>query len=467
MFFARFRSRARPLGIAARIALTVVAALVLTQVASTIVYLTDRAAGGPPVRPFEIVHRAAGIVALTDATPPERRPRVVQAVDAPGLSVTLRPDPPPVQNRRGFPYDGLRNRLRAELGDPGRPVVVTATRAPASERVLTVAVALEDGSWLVFTADGNRTGPFRLLRFALAMLLTAAVVALVSWWAARRLTAPIAGFARAAERLGVEGEVRLLPEEGPRELRSATRAFNRMQERLRRYVDDRTQMLAAISHDLRTPLTRLRLRAEFIEDPDQQRRMMADLDEMEAMIASTLAFARDDARREARTRIDLAAMLGSMADDLADAGRQVDYEGPRQRIVAARPVALRRAVGNLLDNALKYAGSARLGLEEGRGCVVVTVEDDGPGIPEAELEAVFAPFYRVERSRSRDTGGTGLGLSVARTVARAHGGDVVLENRPGGGLRARLTLPLEAIPETPREAFPEADAFPGSDRRSS
>jgi signal transduction histidine kinase len=438
------RFRPRPLGIAARIALTVVAALVLTQVVSAVVYLTDRAAGGPPVRPFEVVQRIAGIVAIADATPQARRPRVVQAVDAPGLSVSLRKGRPSLEDRRGFPYDALRDRLRSELADPGRPVLVNAGRDPSSRRVLTVAVSLEDASWLVFTADGDRAGPFRLLRFGLSMLLIAAVVAVVSWWAARRLTAPIAAFARAAERLGVEGEVRLLPEEGPRELRSATRAFNRMQERLRRYVDDRTQMLAAISHDLRTPLTRLRLRAEFVEDPDQQRRMMADLDEMEAMIASTLAFARDDARREPRTRIDLAALLESMADDLADAGRQVGYEGPRQRIVSARPVALRRAVGNLLDNALKYAGAARLRLEEGQGKVVVSVEDRGPGIPEAEMEAVFAPFYRIERSRSRDTGGAGLGLSIARTVARAHGGDVVLENRAGGGLRASLVLPLEA-----------------------
>ncbi|HSK39726.1 MAG TPA: ATP-binding protein, partial [Arenibaculum sp.] len=346
-------------------------------------------------------------------------------------------------------------------GDPERPVLIGLRRPsragaspmppglePGSRGVLTGAIPLRDGPWLVVRADAARDGPFRLLRFGLYMLAIGIVVVLVSWWAARRLTAPIAAFAEAAERLGVEGEVRLLPETGPREIRSATQAFNQMQERLRRFVDDRTQMLAAISHDLRTPLTRLRLRAEFVEDPDQQRRMLADLDEMETMISSTLIFARDDARREPRTRIDVAAMLQTIADDLADAGHGVSYAGPPRRIFACRPVALRRAVGNLVDNAVKYGGTAEITLADEPGRIVILVEDAGPGIPDGELERVFAPFHRLERSRSRDTGGTGLGLSVARTVAHAHGGDAVLENRAGGGLRARLILP-EAEPGGP------------------
>ena len=215
-----------------------------------------------------------------------------------------------------------------------------------------------------------------------------------------------------------------------------------MQTRLHRFVEDRTQMLAAISHDLRTPLTRLRLRAEFVEDPEQQRKMLADLEEMEAMIASTLAFARDDARKEPRVPIDLAALLQSLVDDLGDAGNTVEYSGPEHKTIACRPVALRRAIGNLIDNALKYGGCARVALLDGRedGHVAIRIDDDGPGIPEGEQEKVFAPFYRLERSRSRDTGGTGLGLSVARTIARAHGGDVTLRNRPDGGLSALLLL---------------------------
>ncbi len=447
--------RRGPLGITARIALTIVAALLLAQAVSALVYLTDREAGGPPPNPGVMTRRVAAIVRLVDQTPAEARERVVQAVDAPGLSVEWMPARPRgMRAMEGWPHDVVRNRLRRALGDPDRTVLVAFDRANPLPRVplspdarpephgtLRVAIALADGSWLSFTADADRDGPFRLLRFGLWMGLVALVIVGVSWWAARRMTAPLAGFARAAERLGVDGEAPLLPESGPRELRDATRAFNRMQERLRRFVDDRTQMLAAISHDLRTPLTRLRLRAEFVEDPDQQRRMLDDLDAMEAMITSTLAFARDDARKEPRSRLDLGAMLQTLADDTADAGFDARYDGPAHRTLLGRPIALGRALTNLVDNAVKYGGSARISLAAAGGHVSVVVEDDGPGIPPEEIEKVFQPFYRLERSRSRDTGGTGLGLSVARTVARAHGGDVVLENRPAGGLRATLVLP--------------------------
>jgi signal transduction histidine kinase len=444
----RFRRlRIPPLGIAGRIAVTIVLALLLTQAVSAGLYVLDRSLGGPPTRPFQLVRRAVAVVEVVDAAPARDRARVVGALGAAGIEIAWHERAPEgLHDAGGLPFDALRRHLRTALGDPDRPVLIDVRGGGGHDRVMTLAVALEDGSWLSFRTDADRDGPFRLLRFVLWMALIAAVVVLVSWWAARRITAPIEGFARAAERLGLDGEAQLLPETGPRELRSATRAFNRMQDRLKRFVDDRTQMLAAIGHDLRTPLTRLRLRAEFVEDPDQQRRMLADLDEMEAMIGSTLAFARDDARQEARERIDLAALLESVADDMADAGRVVSYDGPAHRVFECRPVAVRRAVANLADNAAKYGGAARLSLVEGPDQVTVLVEDDGPGIPEAELERVFTPFYRLERSRSRDTGGTGLGLSVARTVARAHGGDVVLENRPGGGLRACLVLPEAGRP---------------------
>jgi signal transduction histidine kinase len=447
--------RLLPDGIATRLGVTLVLALLLTQAISALLYLTDRGEGRPP--PMHagqmLPHRVAAIVRLIDATPPLNRERVVDAVDAPELHVEWRLQPPEIENgRTGFPFDGIRRRLHGALGDPDRPVLIGVDHSSLlippglgegglRRGVLTVGVALADGSWLVFTADADRDGPFRLLRFALWMGLIGLMVLVLSLWAARRLAAPLKRFAQAAERLGVDGEAPLLPETGPRELRTATRAFNRMQIRLRRFVEDRTQMLAAISHDLRTPLTRLRLRAEFVEDPEQQRKMLEDLEEMEAMIASTLAFARDDARREPRAVIDLAALLQSLVDDLADAGRNACYAGPERRNIACRPMAMRRAIGNLIDNALKYGGAARVALLEEPGQVMIRIDDDGPGIPVDQQEKVFAPFFRLERSRSRDTGGTGLGLSVARTVARAHGGDVILENLPEGGLRATLVLP--------------------------
>jgi signal transduction histidine kinase len=259
--------------------------------------------------------------------------------------------------------------------------------------------------------------------------------------AARRLARPISTFARAAERFGVDSTAAPIAEGGPREIRIAIRAFNRMQERLRRYVNDRTQMLAAMSHDLRTPLNRLRLRAEFIEDSEQQRRMFADLEAMNLMIDQTLAFTRDDARREPRRLVDLGVLVEDICEDAADGGASVSYAGPRGVNVCCRPTALGRAVANLVDNAVKYAGAVQVRLLPGPDRVVISIEDQGPGIPPDECEKVFAPFYRLDGSRNSDTGGVGLGLSVARTIAREHGGDITLANRGNRGLCARVELP--------------------------
>lgn len=470
----RCLARIWPDGIAARMAVTVVLALLLTQMVSAAVYLTGPGETVEGVHPLLLIHRAAALVRIVEALPPAERLRVVQAFDDPVLRVEWQREKPEMgKNRHDFPFDRLRHRLQSVLGDPHRPVFIEVKRpsrlVPPSTAVLPagmsgtmttqrdddhthmghthigtvrVALPLVDGSWLVFTASDERTGPFNLVRFLVWMGLIGVMIALLSLWAARRLTAPLARFAAAAERFGVEADAAPLPESGPRELRVATHAFNRMQERLRRFIDDRTRMIAAISHDLRTPLTRLRLRAETIEDPEQQRKILADLAEMQAMIEATLAFARDDARKEPRTTVDLAELLCSLCEDRVDAGLLAEYQGPTHYPFACRPVALRRALGNLIDNALAYGEVARVSLEQtDAGHVTIRIDDDGPGIPQAEWEKVFIPFYRLETSRSRDTGGTGLGLSVARTVLRGHGGDIALQNRPEGGLRVLVTLP--------------------------
>jgi signal transduction histidine kinase len=469
VFRAAFR-RLAPDSVAGRTALAVVFALILTQAVSALIYLTDRG-GGPPVHNMRVLsERVAAIVQLFESTPAAERGKVARALDDPVLGVTWRVEPPRFNRFEADgpgPFEFLRRRLHAALGDRGRQRSILidvkmdhpplAPPPPAAMEMrdmhphgdLRIAVSLTDGSWLVFSTGDPPDGPFRLLRFALWMGGVVAVVALLSWWASRRLTAPLARFAAAAERLGLDPEAPELPEDGPRELRAATRAFNAMQGRLARFVADRTQMVAAMSHDLRTPLTRLRLRAELVDDEDMQRRMLADLDEMQAMIDATLAFARDDAKREPRGPLDLAAMLQSLCDDRADAGQAASYDGPLHVTVLGRPVALRRALANLIDNALAYGGSARVTLTADpagsgggvTGGVTAEVADDGPGVPPDQLEKVFQPFYRVDASRSRDTGGVGLGLSTARTIVRGHGGDVTLTNRPEGGLTARVVLP--------------------------
>lgn len=307
------------------------------------------------------------------------------------------------------------------------------------DSVLSVSLQLTDGSWFNVATPATRLRSPWLPRVFGPMVLTAIVILLLSVWAMRRSAKPIALFAQAAERLGRDVNAPPMPETGPREVVSASKAFNDMQRKLQSFIRDRTQMLAAISHDLRTPITRLRLRAELIDDAEQQKKMLADLDQMEQMIAATLAFARDETVDEASIRFDMAAMLQSLVDDITDTNGQASYTGPDKLDCVGRPGALQRVFQNLADNALKYGGRSDVTLQENNGALLITVEDDGPGIPQNERIRVFDPFYRVDPSRNRDTGGVGLGLAVARSVVRAHGGDISFKD---GGERFGVVVRL-------------------------
>jgi signal transduction histidine kinase len=232
-----------------------------------------------------------------------------------------------------------------------------------------------------------------------------------------------------------------MAEAGSREMRQAARAFNEMQERLQRLLENRTRMLAALSHDLRTPLTLLRLRAECLKEDEERERMLANIGDLDAMVDATLKFARDEATAEPWRRTDLTALVTSIVDDMADAGLKVTIDAAEPVIQECQPGALRRAVTNLLDNAVKYGDAAHVQILGSPKDIKIVVDDEGPGIPAAEIGKVFEPFYRIEQSRSRETGGTGLGLAIAQSIAQAHEGQIMLENRPEGGLRAILTLP--------------------------
>jgi len=335
----------------------------------------------------------------------------------------------------------MRSGNRFDHGFGRRPGSIFSEPSGIPEQIMILSLSLSDGSWLNFISPILPLRPFWSSSILLPMLAATLAVLAMSVWAVWRATAPLAFFTRAAERLGRDVNAPPLDERGPREVHRAARAFNDMQMRLRSFIDDRTRMLAAISHDLRTPITRMRLRAEFIEDDDQRRKMLADLAEMEGMIAATLSFARDDATGEAHVPLDLADLLQSLCDAAVDGGQSASYTGERRFSFNGAPTGLKRAFSNLIDNALKYGGSAHVALKPSTDAVIVTVEDNGQGIPPEEMEKVFTAFYRVEGSRSRETGGVGLGLAVVRTIVRAHGGEVTLENRREGGLRAVVTLP--------------------------
>ncbi|HET8995656.1 MAG TPA: ATP-binding protein, partial [Acetobacteraceae bacterium] len=308
-------------------------------------------------------------------------------------------------------------------------------------RSLQAAVRLSDGMWLSFaTALPNAAPPTQWPFFA-ATATMAVIVVLASAWAVGRVTAPLRLLAQAAERLGRDVNAPPILEAGTREMRQATQSFNQMQARIRRLVDNRTRMLAALSHDLRTPLTLLRLRTEGLPESEDRDRMLATIGELDTMIGASLSFARDQAVAEAKRRTDVGALLTSIVDDMADAGLPVTVASAESVVLDCQPVSLRRALTNLIDNAVKYGGSAHVAIAATASSVTITIDDSGPGIPEAELQKVFEPFHRLEESRSRETGGTGLGLSIAQSIVQAHGGDIVLANRPEGGLRASIFLP--------------------------
>jgi signal transduction histidine kinase len=306
--------------------------------------------------------------------------------------------------------------------------------------VYVISLQLADRTWINIAAPDVETVPAWSTATTALILATLIIVLGLSVLGIRRLTAPLSTLTQAAERLGRNVNSPPLPESGATDVIQAIRAFNDMQERIRRFVEDRTRMIAAISHDLRTPITRMRLRAELIGESEQQQKMLADLAEMETMIASTLSFAREDANPEPRQRVDLVALLQAVCADIPEA--KLSTEPPPAPVpIDAQPVALRRGFTNLIDNAVRYGGEARIDLGGDDRNIIVTIDDKGSGIPDEQLDRVFRPFYRLDSSRSRDTGGTGLGLAVARTVFRAHGGDVLLSNRNGQGLRATVTLP--------------------------
>jgi signal transduction histidine kinase len=304
-----------------------------------------------------------------------------------------------------------------------------------------VEIALDDGRWLAVERHLPRElflSPLRLM-VSLSVLLLAAIV--VSLLAVRWLTRPLARLAGAAERLGRDLDQAPLTENGPDEVRRAVGAFNTMQARLQRLVNDRARLLAAISHDLKTPLTRMRLRSAMLDDTALRERLEADVDEMARLVETTLEFARDATGEESVVPLDVDALVGSLQADYEETGQQVEVEGHATMPYPGRTSALRRALANLVDNALAYAGTATIEIADSARALELRVLDRGPGLPDDELDRVVEPFQRGEVSRSRATGGTGLGLAIVRDITRVHGGELALANRPGGGLVVTLRLP--------------------------
>ncbi len=447
-----------PRSLFGRLVLVLLAGLLLAQLASAYLNVSERdrllyRAGG-----MQLAQRIADVSRLLDSMPPAERRRIVEVFNAPPLAISLDRAPLEAASAEGdFQLTMFSSVLRYALGEAMQVRVARSSGAPRVEATMpmmhpgmrgmgpgaanfVVQVVLRDGTRVTFDSFLSPQDEGVPLRLAATLIILVGTVVALSLVAVRWLTRPLSTLATAAESLGEDINRAPLAVAGPTEVRRAARAFNTMQSRLARFIADRTRIFAAMSHDLKTPLTRLRLRTELLDDAELRAKFAKDVDEMESMIAQTLDFMRDATANEPAQPVDIMALLESLQTDYQDAGHAFELAGSAARPISGRPRALRRCLTNLIDNAIRYGQRARVEVEERAAELAIRVLDEGPGMPEAELERAFEPFWR-EASRSRETGGTGLGLGIARNIARAHGGEVTLKNRGGGGLEATLTLP--------------------------
>jgi signal transduction histidine kinase len=408
-----------------------------------------------------ILGRVASVTELLDATAEDVHQKVLFASDTPILTFdisTTTPSPPDHSPASEIYTTELRGLIAkppeqvfAEVRNPPSYTDVLQywlrlwrNETPAdTEPWLEAWVQLANGKWLSMEVERRLEPP------SLALLLIPAITTLLVFGSAlviviRAITRPIKSLGRAAEAFGRGEEVGPVELTGPAEIREATAAFNNMRERLSRFVLDRTRMLASVGHDLRTPITTMRLRAEFIEDDETRERILASLEEMQHMAEAALAFAREEATSEPTRMVDLTALVQTVCADQADMDRPVTFHENGRLLYPCRANSLKRAVRNLVENAIVHGKSAEVSVRALPAEVSITVEDRGPGIAEADLGRVFMPFVRLDEARGEETGGIGLGLAIARSIVRGHGGDIRISNRPEGGLRATIQLPAKA-----------------------
>lgn len=456
--FAALRARLRPRSVAGQIALLVVAGIAVAHVVATTAFFLLHEPQNPDTLPGVAAARVGTLARLLDSADPSVRPAIIAASarSLPLIEIAQWDGKAP-EGAEPAPDHAVIRRLRSAAG---RPVTVTNLAPSVAGENLQVGISTPNGAMLRVTLADDPLRPPRQGALIFTVVFLALTLALLCVWAARALTAPLARLAGAAEAFGTRDDHVALPEAGPEEVLAVARALDRMRSRVRRLIDDRTQMLAAISHDLRTPITRLRLRAEFIEDEGARAATLRDLDQMNGLVEAALSFVRDGQVRDAGSHslVDLASVVQTVCDGFTDIGAPVSVERSRHVLVRGQPDELLRAFTNLVDNAVKYGGQARLVMEGSPRGVRVCVIDSGPGIPESDREAMLQPFVRGDRARNlNDASGFGLGLSIVQAIVEAHEGRLTLENRPEGGLCAAVELPLAAREFSARAAQEERE----------
>lgn len=450
-----------PRSLAGQLTVLILIAFVVAQSISLWLFAGERGATLQAALRLETAERTAAVVLALEEAEPEHRPGILLAARshrvafdldtrplieaATGLGAVRATMADLLGPTRDIRAEEIAISPRGERHDP-RPPGLSRLHERMLERgiapaELRIAVQLEDGSWLNVRARSDRPDLNLPPAFLGTVLLTVLLVTAALWFGLRRITGPLRQLAQAAEDFGIDGPAPDMPQDGPAEVRALSEAISRMQARLSGMMAERTRMLAALGHDLRSPITALRLRAEMVDDDETRERMGATLDEMQDMVEATLAYARGILPDQPTEETDLAALLSDLARDLSQTGPAVTLARLDPVTLPLRRTPMRRALRNLIENAQRYGEGAELSLQRTAEGVEIVIDDHGPGIPEADLDRVFTPFTRLEASRSRETGGVGLGLSIAQAIIRAHGGKVRLSNRDGGGLRAVVTLP--------------------------
>ncbi len=425
-----------PRSLFARVTLIIVVGLAIAQLLTFAAIRYERDMAMRELMMTGIERDIASSVAILDRLPAAERPAWLEKLERRNYRFVLGG-----MAEGADPQSLMSQQFATAIVDAMRPFrIVKVGQVTQPPEGLQIQVQLTDGSSVVVHAVRVGMPVSRWVMWLLAIQLL--ILAVCAWFAVRLVTRPLAELAAAADELGPDLKAQKLTEEGPTEVAHAARAFNAMQQRIGGYMSERVEILAAISHDLQTPITRMRLRTDLMDDENDREKFRQDLDEMNSLVREGVTYARTlHGATEPPLRMDADALLESMVADYEDAGKMVHLEGKVGAPIVGRPNAMRRIVMNLIDNALVFGSDVRVRVNAGNGQCVIAVVDNGPGIPPDELDAVLKPFYRVESSRNRSTGGTGLGLAIAHQLAMAMGAELKLQNRLEGGLEARLTMP--------------------------
>jgi signal transduction histidine kinase len=493
------------LSLRGQLILLLLAVLLAAQIVALLFFVDERSLAVRAALGFEATGRAASVARLLEEAPSDLHAAILRAANSPLVRFEMT-DAPTVERNSDRDSGPVEARIRALLDDPfTREIRVDVHEvegtimplphlSPGAANVrstdsgsdmssmmgndmstmmgndmsaleMSISVALLGGQWLNVQTRFERPPLQWAWGSTITFILTAAgLLAAGFWFLMARITGPLRDLAVASERLGRGEDMEPVDATGPTEVRDLTAAFGIMQERLTRFVEDRTRMLAAIGHDLRSPLTALRVRTEMVDDEETRDHLVVSIEEMQGMLDATLSYARGVSASEPSEQLEIGEVMTNMNQAMAT---QFALAPGPQLTISVRPFAFRRALRNLIENAQRYGGGAQVTFEGQDGVAVIEIADQGSGIPEDQLEEVFAPFQRLDRSRSLDTGGHGLGLSIARSILRAHGGDVTLANAPGGGLVARVTLPIDTSigPDDARHVTSLAGSPPLNDYR--